>query len=342
MSEIIKSLTEIKHKHLAEYQFWRFADHLFGNQVPSNRFINQRKRVSSLATSNFQEKKVIGILKKVDRVKNISDYDLKKNYISKGIPVVMEGKAKDWECVKKWSPDWLLENYCDDKVSIFNASTQDMTDVNYNVEETTLKDVLNAMKEGDSSKYSRFNRILYDHPELIEGFDWKWLYNMRNTISSGKTFQVFIGGKGTKTSLHAASEHNLFTQVYGNKHWYLYPPENDIILDPPITRTPYFHSMFNPDNPDFKTFPNAKYLETWECELKSGDILFNPPSWWHHVTNLNNSIGVGFRWFSPSDSFKMSFMQTLLTILSVNPPIWMATKNRTDFARIFKYMNNKK
>ena len=333
-------MNEIKYKHLFLYQFWRFADHLFGTQVPSNRFLNQRKRVSSLVSSNFQEKKVIGTLKMVDRVKNISDYDLKKNYINKGIPVVMEGKAKNWECVKKWSPDWLFENYCDDKVSIFNA--QDVKDVDYSVEEITLRDILNSMREKDSSKYSRFNRILYDHPELVDDFDWRWLYNMRNKISSGKTFQVFIGAKGTRTTLHSASEHNLFTQVYGNKHWYLYPPENDIIFDPFITRSPYFHSSFDPDLPDFKLFPNAKYLQTWECELKAGDVLFNPPSWWHHVTNLSDSIGVGFRWFSPVDSFKMSFMQTLLTFLSTNPPIWVATKNRTDFAAIFKYMNNKK
>ena len=334
-------MTGIKHKHLAEYQFWRFADHLFGNQVPSNRFINQRKKVAALITANFKDKKIRGALRQIDRVTNISDHELKKNYIDKGIPVVMVGKAKEWDCVKKWSPDWLLENYCDDKVSIFNASIQEMTDVNYSVEETILKDVLNAMKEGDTSKYSRFNRLLYDHPGLIEDFDWKWLYNRRNTISSGKTFQVFIGGKGTRTTLHSASEHNLFTQVYGSKHWYLYPPENDVIFEPPVTRTPYFHSMFDPESPNLEVFPNAKYLQAWECKLEAGDVLFNPPSWWHQVTNLDDSIGVGFRWFNPADSFKMSFMQTLLTFTSTNPPIWMAAKNRTDFARIFKYMNKK-
>jgi len=72
-------MNEIKYKHLFLYQFWRFADHLFGNQVPLDRFVNQRKRVSSLVFSNSQEKKVIGTLKMIDRVKNISDYDLNKN-----------------------------------------------------------------------------------------------------------------------------------------------------------------------------------------------------------------------------------------------------------------------
>jgi hypothetical protein len=39
-------------------------------------------------------------LKKVARVKDISDYNLRKNYINNSIPFVLEGKAKDWLCKK--------------------------------------------------------------------------------------------------------------------------------------------------------------------------------------------------------------------------------------------------
>lgn len=334
-------MNRIKHNYIFEYQLWRFLDHLIGNKVPSDRFENKRSKIYSSLLSNFQERKIVGDLREVDRVKNISDFDLRKKYISKGLPVVLEGKAKDWDCVKKWSVDWLYNNYCNDKVYLFDAVSRESEDINYDVEETSLKSVLDSMKSNSSSKYSRFNRILYDHPELINDFNWKWLYGTRNKISSGKTFQVFIGGKGSRTTLHSASEHNLFTQVHGNKHWYLYAPENDVIFTPPINRSPYFFSRFDPEKPNFQTYPNAKFLQTWECELKPGDVLFNPPSWWHQVTNLNNSIGVGFRWFSPYDSFKSNFMQTLLTLMSTNPSIWTATKNRTDFASIFKYMSKK-
>ena len=53
---------------------------------------------------------------------------------------------------------------------------------------------------------------------------------------------------------------------------------------------------------------------------------------------MSDSIGVGFRWFNLVDSFKMNFMQTLLTFISTNPSILYATKNRTNFAKIFKKM----
>ena len=86
-----------------------------------------------------------------------------------------------------------------DEVAIFDPLNSGNDTISYKVEKTTLKDVIESIKSGDTNKYSRFNRILYDHPELINDFDWKWLYKMRNNISSGKTFQVFIGGKGSQT-----------------------------------------------------------------------------------------------------------------------------------------------
>jgi len=328
-------------KYRNQYQFWRILDHLFGNKAPASRFKEKRQKALDGIVSAMIDKEPPGSTKQVDRKKNISSYDLKNKYIRKGIPIIIEGKANDWECVKKWSMDWLYENYCNDKVALFDPLSSSSEKVNYEVEETTLKDVLDAVKSGDTSKYSRFNRLLYDHPELVKDFDWKWLYMMRNRISSGKTFQVFIGGKGTRTTLHCASEHNLFTQVYGKKHWYLFEPKCDIYLDPPINRSPYFFSRFDPENPDYQNFPATKYLTVWECELNPGDVLFNPPNWWHQVTNMSHSIGVGFRWFNQKDSMKTSFVNTLLTILSTNPPIWTATKHRTDFTHIFKYMNSK-
>ena len=328
-------------RYRRRYQIWRILDHITGKGIPAVRFTNQRNKI----INNILSKKLVdtttGEIRQVDRRKDLSKKQFKDQYLKKGIPVVMEGKANDWKCVKKWSIDWLYDNYCNDEVAIFNPLDSNTGKVNYNIEETTLKMVIEAMKIGDTTKYSRFNRLLYDHPELLDDFNWKWLYKMRNNISSGKTFQVFIGGKGTNTTLHCASEHNLFTQVYGEKLLFLYAPKSDILLDPPITRSPYFYSKFNPENPNLNEFPAAKYLCTWECILKPGDVLFNPPLWWHQVKNLSHSIGVGFRWFSPFDSFRGSFINTLMTILSTNPPIWTANKYRTDFARIFKYMNNK-
>ena len=281
-----------------------------------------------------------GKLLQIDRVKNISVEEFKRTYLKHGVPVVIEGGGKEWNCVKNWNPQFIADKYGDDKVSLIDASPDDYNNISYQSEETTLRDVILTMDDRPIKKYSRFNRILHDHPELKKDFDMKWLLSMRNTISSGQTFQVFIGGKGTKTHIHCAAEHNLFTQVYGQKHWIIYPPEFDCVLEPSVTRTPYFHTAFDPDKPDYEKFPAMKYMDRYECLLEPGDILFLPPSYWHHVKNLSGSIGVAFRWFS-ADAFKVDFMQGLLTMISTNPPFILAARDRTNFAKIFTYMSRK-
>jgi len=277
----------------------------------------------------------------IERRKNLSLTEYRRVYLKQGLPVILHGAAKDWPCVRHWSPEWLAERYGSDPLTLIDAAPSDLNAIDYQVRETTLGDLIREMDLKPLEKYSRFNRLLYDHPELAQDFDRRWLKQRRNPVCSGQTFQVFIGGKSSKTHLHAAAEHNLFTQVYGRKHWILYPPSYDCVLRPPVNRTPYFHSAYDPDRPAQAEFPALSYLDRFEGVLEPGDILFNPPSWWHHVHNLTGSIGVGYRWFAPGDAFRLDWSQALLTLLAVNPPIWSAMQHRTDFARIFSYMHRR-
>ncbi|MEK7435016.1 MAG: cupin-like domain-containing protein [Cyanobacteriota bacterium] len=335
--------TSINNLHKIQYDTFWFFDHVLGKDNVNLFFEKNRNELKKEILKFVQKKEEKGKTYQIERRKNLTIEEFKNNYLRLSIPVVLEGAAKDWACVKNWTPEFLGEKYGSDEIQLIDASPSDFDDINYKIQKTTLKEVIMSMDDGPIGKYSRFNRILHDHPELKEDFDLKFLKSLRNTVSSGQTFQVFIGGKGTKTHLHCASEHNLFTQVYGRKHWTVYPPVYDCVLEPVVNRTPYFHSTFDPDKPDYEKFPAMEYLDKYECILEPGDIFFNPPSYWHHVNNLSGSIGVAFRWFA-LDAFKIDFMQTLLTIMSVNPPFILATKNRTDFPKIFEYMSrvNKK
>ena len=319
---------------LRTFQMWRTLDHVFGGKAPATAFEKKRRQLQPLSEASPRPVKQIPVRE------GLSDQVVRDEYMRRGRPVVLKGRAADWPCVQEWSMEWLKRHYGGDRVDIFDPLDANSKEVNYDVEVTTLSTILDAMEQGDVSKYSRFNRLLYDHPELVEHFDWQWLHQMRSTWSSGKTYQVFIGGKGTRTSLHCAGEHNLFTQVYGKKHWYFIEPQADVWLRPPVTRTPYFHSMFDPEKPDYGAYPGMASMQIWECTLEPGDVLFNPPFWWHQVHNLTPSIGVGFRWFDLVDNLSSNATGTALTLMATNPPIWTATKHRTDFAAIFKRMKS--
>ncbi|PIQ28625.1 hypothetical protein COW36_12365 [bacterium (Candidatus Blackallbacteria) CG17_big_fil_post_rev_8_21_14_2_50_48_46] len=316
-------------------QVW-ILEHLLGSRLgewPAK----EREKIKHQILANLPS--TPGKTLPIERRKNLSLEEFQRVYLQRGIPVILQGAAKDWPCIGKWTPAFLSQHYGQDKILLIDAAPDNIQTIRRTPEETTLADVIANMDAQALKKYSRFNRLLYEHPELQADLDLPWLLKHRNQIASGRTFQVFIGGKGSKTHLHSASEHNLFIQVYGEKHWILYPPEYDCVLNPPLTKTPYFHSEFNPENPDYETYPAMRHLDHYECVLQAGDILFNPPSWWHHVSNLSHSIGIGFRWFS-ADAFKIDFSQALLTLLATNPPIWTATRHRTDFARIFTHRSH--
>lgn len=332
--------TTIPANLLQKYRHHWLLEHLLGKGM-AGLLTQSNPQKMHIALAQILKDQGPGQLNAIERRKNLSREEFLRVYLRLGIPVIMQGAANSWACVHKWTPQWLASQYGSDKIALIDAAPGDVAAIDYQMRETTLGVLIQEMEQ-DPLKYARFNRLLYEHPELKQDFDARWLSQHRNHFASGQTFQVFIGAKTSKTHLHAAAEHNLFTQVYGRKHWYLYPPSYDLALQPPVDRAPYFHSPFDPANPDFKTFPALQYLDHYECVLEPGDVFFNPPSWWHHVTNLETSIGVGFRWFAPRDAFRLDWVQALLTFLAVNPPIWMAMKHRSDFSKIFAYMSNRK
>tara|TARA_B100001093_G_scaffold1045_1_gene1073 strand:+ start:621 stop:995 length:375 start_codon:yes stop_codon:yes gene_type:complete len=109
------------------YQVWRMLDHFLGKDLPATRYISKRDKILELFLSEKKNEITENNIQQVNRVKDISEKILKQNYISKGIPVIMEGKAKDWKCVKQWSLDWMSENYSKDEVAIFDPLIPETT-----------------------------------------------------------------------------------------------------------------------------------------------------------------------------------------------------------------------
>ena len=87
----------INRKYIYQYQLWRLLDHLIGNEAPSNKFRFQRNDIISKLNNDLSEVNTLSRTIQVDRVKNISDKDIKERYIKRGLPVVLEGKGSDWD-----------------------------------------------------------------------------------------------------------------------------------------------------------------------------------------------------------------------------------------------------
>jgi hypothetical protein len=272
----------------------------------------------------------------IDIVDSIDTKTLRREYLAKNKPLIIRGGAKDWDCVKNWSPETFNEKYGEDMVPIIGAAPKDLetNEMDYSLREVKLSEVIAGMKAGNTELYSRFNDIISRHPELLNDINKEWMLANRELIASGKAWQCFMGPKGSFTHTHCAIQSNFFVQVYGKKGWVMYDPKYNPYLRPPVARRPYFHTLFDPKRPDFENFPEMQWADYYEFELEPGDIFFNPPSLWHYVHNPTISIGLGFRWTS-LNAIKSSPIHFLLALFATDPSIIFAARARGNFSKVF-------
>ncbi len=314
----------IKQTKRLQYGYYQFLDHLIGRKVSFK--LHEKSRRKFFRSLHLELKKSgKGICTPVDRVKDLSLSDFKKKYLHPGKPVIMEGKAKDWECVKTWTLDYFKELYGNDIIAVFDDQGK-----GNHYEELTLGEIIDDINN-EKEKYARFYPLLERHPEHIKDFDYTWLKAHSNKWKSFEAFQVFIGGNGSVSPLHNANQSNLFVQVYGEKKWVIYPHYYSPIVDPEPIRNVYRSAPNREENKAFNPFDTYtkapelyQYIDSYSVHLKPGDILWNPPFWWHSVKNSGNSIGVGYRWISPFYTFKQNPLYTFLDLFAMNPPVWKA------------------
>ncbi|MFM6438098.1 MAG: cupin-like domain-containing protein [Microcystis panniformis] len=107
--------------------------------------------------------------------------------------------------------------------------------------------------------------------------------------------RIWLGPAGTITPLHCDYDDNLFVQVFGEKRFVIYSPNDYELLDPKEINPVLYGSSFDPDSPDYENFPLARDAHFIECIVKPGEMLFLPAGWFHQVKSLTFSLSVN-RW----------------------------------------------
>ena len=249
-------------------------------------------------------------------------------------PVVLKNVASNWPLFEKWTPDFFAEQFPDDPVILFDAAVENSKLAFTEGKETkssSLQAFIAAMKEG-SEEYARLLPLLDQHPELLDDMDVKWLHVASNNgRKKSIKHQLFIGGPRTSTSMHCAIGSNLFIQVHGHKQWWIYSNKEAPLLAPIVDRSVFFRSHVNSEQPE-GVFQKAR---GWTVVLEPGDVLYNPPFFWHQVRGLDTNIGVGFRWFALESILKISISSFLMTLTASNPSVREANKVKHNFAKVY-------
>lgn len=230
-------------------------------------------------------------------------------YVKNPKPVVIRGLMKDSYAVKNWTREYLSEKYGDTKVMVSDLknSAGDLmwrpNKYKYSpMWETTFKEALNP---SNNCYVTGDGKLFEDNPKLshdLTDYENKMkVFLPKSSIFGHK--ETFIGNKkhkkGEGVVFHCANEFNLFIMAKGQKKWQFINPEytylTGFILHP--------HKLHNTAN--ITGHNNSwrdkdelyKYIPIYETILEEGDVLLNPPWWWHAITNLTDfQLGVPTRW----------------------------------------------
>jgi hypothetical protein len=105
---------------------------------------------------------------------------------------------------------------------------------------------------------------------------------------------LWLGPAGAYTPLHYDDGNVAIAQLIGRKRIHLIPP-HDYPLVAASSDGPY--AEFDPERPDFKQYPLARFATVLTAEIEAGSALFVPAGWWHAVKSLTPTLSVSYASF---------------------------------------------
>lgn len=273
--------------------------------IKGSSFVQKWRKSNVNAIDRALDKKGLkGQCLEVDRRENLSEDEFVKNYLNKGLPVIFDHGAEDWDCTKKWSLSFLKEKYPEEEFSLIDSKglVEDEYDqskgeqVPVLIDKIKAKDFVDAVHRGEK-KYLRFCPIMETHPELAKDLDQSWLKKMRRCFL-GISYQSFLGPAGRRTPLHSETTAFFYVMADGEKKWTLFSPSAYPLINPEAEGRGYNYSRYKIENPDHENYPGMDKVTRFHCHLKKGDILFVPAWMWHEVENTTEGWGVSYRFTS--------------------------------------------
>lgn len=229
-------------------------------------------------------------------------------------PLVIKNYLKDAPILDLTSTDQLVANHGDKEVlcirpdNVTGKKAESNLSQNIENKSTTLKEFLTS-EEFENYYINNFYG-LFDNEDFLKygkGKELEELIGKPNVLS-----QWFVARRNnTGSTLHCAPPDNMFLNVKGRKEWYFIHPSYTPIMEPSMAKYGVYciSDLEETFEGDFyenlvKKYPHMKHVPVYKTTLEEGDMLFNPPWWWHRVCNLSpKTIGIAVRFESPVKAF---------------------------------------
>ncbi|GAO14875.1 hypothetical protein UVI_02007140 [Ustilaginoidea virens] len=220
-----------------------------------------------------------------------------------GLPVIIE-KADLGACVRKWTPEYMVDRVGYNTKVIIHDCIRDTDKLDFNTKNFNYK----TEKFGIVMKRAAAGERIYlralshdkpadiatnidnDFPGLAADFRLPGMMQcIRNCLFSSV---LRVSGK-VNMWLHYDVMANMYTQIAGSRRMILFPPGDISLLS--------FTPGASTSSLDIFSMLNTAQMEgshPYEAVLEPGDILFLPPLWPHTataVTNMSIAVNVFFK-----------------------------------------------
>ena len=218
-----------------------------------------------------------------------------REYVRRNRPVVIDGAAEKWPAMQRWTPEYFRERFGDETVQ-----------VSYK-ERMLMRDFVDAVLESTRERPGPylFRAFLHEHiPGLLADLSPENPYIFAGRFGSALIperwwrpdgyLKLLMGGVGSKFPvMHYDLEHAhaQITEIYGDKEFFLFPPEDGPNLYPRSLQSNW-SQVEDPANPDLQRFPRMAQATPYRAVLKPGQTIFVPMLWWHAARPLTVSISV--------------------------------------------------
>ena len=211
-------------------------------------------------------------------------------------PLIIRGFSSESDACRHWTLDTFdkLFGYIELPV-IKDASIENhkeyvknhTTDYKY----MTFGELIENIRKGKKCYLNNVSRIFGLCPSLLNEMnldDIKY-YTGVDLQNSPNVTHMFMGGKNTGSTLHSSITGNFFIQVRGTKRWILINPKYSRYLMPKLSKTGLF-AVSHIDILNATDKDPIMNVPRYDFELHEGDLLFNPPWWWHAVRNESKYV----------------------------------------------------
>jgi ribosomal protein L16 Arg81 hydroxylase len=223
-----------------------------------------------------------------------------RNYVSKSIPVVLRGYAKQFPAFDKWKTDeYIISKIGDVQVRVETSTTNHYTGDRSKMKFTlfSFEQFLQHYSQPDrkvnyylaQTDMKNFEALHPDFPKYPHVFGKR----MKHDVT-----QLWYGAGGQVTPMHFDENENMLCQIHGSRTFTLIDPYfNDMVyIDNEKTQV---YTLVDAKKPDLEKYPLFKYTKQLKVHVNAGDCVYLPSYWYHMVESApGRNVAVNW-WYMP-------------------------------------------